>query len=1062
MKQFQSLRNLKCYKIFFKLSLLIILSLGSLPTIAQHSVARQWNEVLLEAIRNDFARPTVHARNLLHTSIVLYDAWAAYDSIADPYFLGDTVGTYYCPFSGITTPSNIDSARNEALSYAGYRLLKHRFSNSPGANESLPLFDSLMMALGYDTLYVDTNYTNGNPAALGNYLAQSMISFGLQDGSNEQNDYVNTYYSAVNPFIAPVVAGNPSIIDPNRWQPILLDVFIDQSGNPFPLSTPPPFLSPEWGDVVPFAMNNSDRVQKTRDGDNYWVYKDPGGPALIDTSNMALTAEYQWGFSLVSAWGSHLDTTDGVMWDISPASIGNNPAFPTDIAGLRNFYNLEEGGDQSVGRSINPKTGQPYTPQMVKRGDYARVLAEFWADGPASETPPGHWFTIINYVNDHPQIVKKWRGQGALLSDLEWDVKCYLTLAGAVHDAAVAAWSIKGYYDFIRPVSAIRYMADQGQSTDTTLANYSPMGIPLIDDFIEVVEAGDPLAGIFNEHVGKIKVYTWKGPDYISNPLTDAAGVDWILAENWWPYQRPTFVTPPFAGYVSGHSTFSRAAAEVLTLMTGDEYFPGGVGEFVAPKNEFLVFEEGPSEAVILQWATYRDASDQCSLSRIWGGIHPPADDIPGRIIGEELGIDAFHFAEQYFKPACTIAIADSITDVSCFGATDGAIEISLSGSQMPLSVIWSNGDTTQSVSNLGAGLYTVTVSDNNACTANVTLTVEQPGKFATISTSDSTTFCAWNGALLNAPIDTGYTYQWFRYNKLLTSNSHSVMAKQNGAYRCVITNSNGCSDTSNAIITTKLPLPIAQINQSSPIEICGSQPTELSAVSGQGYTYQWLINRRFAPGIDTNSIYLAGKTGNYKVRVTHANGCSKLSQGVSVINNPAPKAEIDQSGPLSVCYGDTVSLNAIPSRGTPPFITYQWYRYSNVINGETDSTLNVTKTGGYSVRIGDSKNCFRKSPRTIVTYNSCPRIMASNTNSSFDVNVYPNPFSESIKLDIVSSHNNRLTIKIIDALGRIVYFDNISTNGDLTIDTQKLVSGLYILEVDNDMHSQRIKILKN
>ena len=46
------------------------------------------------------------------------------------------------------------------------------------------------------------------------------------------------------------------------------------------------------------------------------------------------------------------------------------------------------------------------------------------------------------------------------------------------------------------------------------------------------------------------------------------------------------------------------------------------------------MFEEGPSVDVVLQWATYRDASDQCSLSRIWGGIHPPADDIPGRIIG--------------------------------------------------------------------------------------------------------------------------------------------------------------------------------------------------------------------------------------------------------------------------------------------------------------------------------------------------------------------------------------------------------------------------------------------
>ncbi|MEZ4606084.1 MAG: hypothetical protein R2865_04575 [Deinococcales bacterium] len=86
-----------------------------------------------------------------------------------------------------------------------------------------------------------------------------------------------------------------------------------------------------------------------------------------------------------------------------------------------------------------------------------------------------------------------------------------------------------------------------------------------------------------------------------------------------------------------------------MTLLTGGEYFPGGLGEFKAPKNEFLVFEEGPSVDITLQWATYRDASDQTSLSRIWGGIHPPVDDIPGRIIGAKVGVEAFLKAERYF-----------------------------------------------------------------------------------------------------------------------------------------------------------------------------------------------------------------------------------------------------------------------------------------------------------------------------------------------------------------------------------------------------------------------------
>jgi len=94
-----------------------------------------------------------------------------------------------------------------------------------------------------------------------------------------------------------------------------------------------------------------------------------------------------------------------------------------------------------------------------------------------------------------------------------------------------------------------------------------------------------------------------------------------------------------------------------MTLLSGSDYFPGGMSGFIANTNEFLEFEQGPSMDVILQWATYRDASDQCSLSRIWGGIHPPMDDIPGRHIGMELGPEAFHFAKEYFG-------LDVVTDV--------------------------------------------------------------------------------------------------------------------------------------------------------------------------------------------------------------------------------------------------------------------------------------------------------------------------------------------------------------------------------------------------------------
>lgn len=623
-----------------------------------HSAARNWNEALLAAIRRDFARPTVHARNLFHSSAMMYDLWAVYDDVADTFFLGKTVGGFTCAFSEDDRMAQRDRSddpdadRSRAISYAMRRLLTYRFAKAPGRVAALERFENLLVDMGYNPDFDSRDFTRGNSreraAALGLYLADCVIEFGLQDGSNEQNNYANTIYEPVNDPLEPDMPGTPGLNDPDRWQPLKLKVAIDQAGNP--VQNQPSFVGAEWGHVVPFAVSPDAFTIYERDDFTWPVCHDPGPPAYLRGAG-ALPDEYKWNHSVVVYWSSHLDPNDGVIWDISPGSIGNTTDLPLTVPALQDFYNALDGGVSDRGHEVNPYTGKPYEPNKVPRGDYTRVLAEFWADGPASETPPGHWFTIVNKaVTDHPALQKRYMGTGQILSDLEWDVKAYFVLGGGVHDAAITAWGIKGWYDYVRPISAIRFMASRGQSTSATLPNYDPEGIPLVDGYVELVGEGDPLADESNENVGKIKVRAWRGPDYVPNPETDYAGVDWILAENWWPYQRPTFVTPPFAGYISGHSTFSRTAAEILTAFTGDAYFPGGLGEFVAKKDEFLVFEEGPSVDVVLQWATYRDASDQTSLSRIWGGIHPPVDDLPGRRLGIIIAGNAFKLADAYFR----------------------------------------------------------------------------------------------------------------------------------------------------------------------------------------------------------------------------------------------------------------------------------------------------------------------------------------------------------------------------------------------------------------------------
>ncbi|MBI4719023.1 MAG: vanadium-dependent haloperoxidase [Planctomycetes bacterium] len=620
----------------------VVIVPASAAGAGQPSIARQWNEELLSAIRRDFARPTVHARNLFHVSLAMWDAWAAYDPLADTFLVSEHAFA-----------ADVATARDEAISFAAYRVLRARFAASPGAALSLASFDARMAALGYDRNFTST--LGDSPAALGNRIAGAVLQFGYADHSNELLGYANQYYLPVNPPLIPPLAGNPGIVDANRWQPLALDYFIDQAGNPIPGGFPPA-LSPEWGQVTPFALSADDRTIYHRDGFDYWVYYDPGPPPLIGGVG---DEYYKWGFEQVVIWSSHLDPTDGVMWDISPASRGNSPL--PDPADYQTFYDLLDGGDTSTGYLANPVTGQPYPPNVVPRGDFARVLAEFWADGPQSETPPGHWFVVLNYVSDHPMFEKRFGGTGPLVDDLEWDVKCYLALGGAMHDVAVTVWGLKGWYDYIRPISAIRYMADLGQCSDPALPRFHLQGIHLYPGMIEMVTAASSAPGGRHAHlagnINKIAVKAWRGPSEISNPANDVAGVGWILAEDWWPYQRPTFVTPPFPGYTSGHSAYSRGAAEVLTLLTGSQYFPGGLGEFHCPQNQYLVFEDGPSVPITLQWASYYDAADQSALSRIWGGIHPGQDDLPSRLLGAIVGPNAFAYAVRLFTGAAGACI---------------------------------------------------------------------------------------------------------------------------------------------------------------------------------------------------------------------------------------------------------------------------------------------------------------------------------------------------------------------------------------------------------------------
>jgi hypothetical protein len=205
--------------------------------------------------------------------------------------------------------------------------------------------------------------------------------------------------------------------------------------------------------------------------------------------------------------------------------------------------------------------------------DQRKAIAEYWADGPGSETPPGHWCLLAQWVSARDR------------HGLDQDVVLFFALGGALHDAGVVAWDAKRAFDSVRPVSTIRLLF-----------------------------AGD-------------KVCAWGGP---------GQGTTLIKGEEWQPY----IPTPPFAEFVSGHSTFSAAAAEVLRRFTGSDAF--GASATVPAASSRIEPGVTPAADVTLAWPTFSDAADQAGRSRRYGGIHFRDGDLVGRALGRMVGLRAW------------------------------------------------------------------------------------------------------------------------------------------------------------------------------------------------------------------------------------------------------------------------------------------------------------------------------------------------------------------------------------------------------------------------------------
>jgi len=275
-----------------------------------------------------------------------------------------------------------------------------------------------------------------------------------------------------------------------------------------------------------------------------------------------------------------------------------------------------------------------------------------------------------------------------------------------------------------------------------------------------------------------------------------------------------------------------------------------------------------------------------------------------------------------------SIIVSETITPVTCFEGSDGSISVSVTGGTTPYSYLWSTGGTTNTISALESGTYTLTVTDNNNCIAESSFFVPEPDEI-TYDAVITDVFCASEstGAIDISNVQGGTPPYSFSWSNGATAQSISNLAA--GSYTLTITDSNGCI-TVETFIVDEPDNPLI-LNISTTDVICWGEAsgTATAEVSGgtpfPGGVYQYL----WSNGETTQTITDLTE-GTYSVIVTDANGCT--IEGSATITQPDSPLKAFAGNNAVICSGDNDGIHVLGGTGstptalggTPPY-TYQW-----------------------------------------------------------------------------------------------------------------------------------------
>ena len=395
--------------------------------------------------------------------------------------------------------------------------------------------------------------------------------------------------------------------------------------------------------------------------------------------------------------------------------------------------------------------------------------------------------------------------------------------------------------------------------------------------------------------------------------------------------------------------------------------------------------------------------------------------------------------APAYVSVNSPSVLTETHVNPSC-GNNNGSINLSASGTSA-LTYAWSNGATTQDLSGLGAGTFSVTVTTSAGCTSTLSVTLTSNNSMVVSITVANATCPPGNNGYAVSSVSGGtapYTYIW---NNGVTAYGQTGLAP--GTYSVTVYDANQCSATATAIVQQTTVAPTVSITSGSASFCAGGHAT--LSVSPLGLSYQWKKGNTTITGA-TNSTYNATVSGTFKCVVTYSCGVV-TSNGIVITKLSTPTAVVTAGGPTTFCAGSNVVLTVNAQAGC----TYQWKKANVNVAGATNTSYTATTAANYKCVVTNTSTGCSKTSNTITVTVNC-RNEDVTGNSTFSL--YPNPFATELSIDLKTVS----TVIVYNVLGQKV--DELTEVNGLVKTGSSFSAGMYLLVIKQNgevISTQRI-----